>query len=339
VSPGDGIGVTAVGGLDSQTKNSNGAAIYNNGGTLTIALQSADSTSAGIVTAGVQTLAGAKTFTGIGSSCNLTALDIVFKTCGFFRNEDAIIPPVTVGSHDGYSDKLEQSPGLFGPSRYAARYYKSNNKVKSLLDTVIENKSTDAENFYQVPKVKESAKVWEFDNSVAERFQQEARDHIPDYSRVIDQCIQLAKDNLKPDDAIIDIGSALGYTVDQFIKAGFTNMWGLDNSEAMYAKTLHQDRIVLANELPKQKYKMILINWTFHFIVDKAEYLTTMYDRLEPGGYLILSDKTTQSAEVKKMYYDFKRANGVAESYIQEKEKKLAGRSEEHTSELQSHLT
>lgn len=268
---------------------------------------------------------GAKTFTGIGSTCNLTALDIIFKTCGFFRTEDAIIPPITTGSHDGYSDKLDQGSGLSGPSRYAARYYKSDNKVKKLLDTVIENKSTDAEDFYQVPKIKETAKVWEFDNSVADRFQQEARDHIPDYSRVIDQCIQLAKDNLKPGDAIIDIGSALGYTVDQFIKAGFTNMWGLDNSEAMYAKTLHQDRIILANELPKQKYKMILINWTFHFIVDKAEYLATMYDRLEPGGYLILSDKTTQSAEVKKMYYDFKRANGVAESYIQEKEKKLAG--------------
>jgi WD40 repeat protein len=62
VSPGDGIGVTAVGTLDSQTKNSNGATIYNNGGTLTIALQSADGVNAGVVTAGSQTFGGAKTF-------------------------------------------------------------------------------------------------------------------------------------------------------------------------------------------------------------------------------------------------------------------------------------
>ena len=62
VSPGDGIGVTAVGTLDSQTKSSNGATIYNNGGTLTIALQSADGVSAGIITAGAQTIGGAKTF-------------------------------------------------------------------------------------------------------------------------------------------------------------------------------------------------------------------------------------------------------------------------------------
>lgn len=63
VSPGDGIGVTAVGALDGQTKNSNGAAIYNNGGTLTIALQSADTTVAGLVSTGLQTFSGAKTFT------------------------------------------------------------------------------------------------------------------------------------------------------------------------------------------------------------------------------------------------------------------------------------
>jgi hypothetical protein len=50
-----------------------------------------------------------------------------------------------------------------------------------------------------------------------------------------------------------------------------------------------------------------------------------MYDNLEPSGYLIVSDKTTQSAEVKKKYYDFKRANGVSQTYIDEKEKKLAG--------------
>lgn len=62
VSPGDGVGVTAVGSLDSQTKNLNGATIYNNGGTLSIALQSADSASVGIVTTGAQTLSGAKTF-------------------------------------------------------------------------------------------------------------------------------------------------------------------------------------------------------------------------------------------------------------------------------------
>lgn len=63
VSPGDGIGVTAVGTLDGQTKNSNGAAIYNNGGTLTIALQTADDTVAGLVSTGLQTFSGAKTFT------------------------------------------------------------------------------------------------------------------------------------------------------------------------------------------------------------------------------------------------------------------------------------
>jgi hypothetical protein len=61
VSPGDGIGVTAVGSLDGQVRNANGASIFNNAGTLTVVLQSANGTNPGLITAGAQTIGGAKT--------------------------------------------------------------------------------------------------------------------------------------------------------------------------------------------------------------------------------------------------------------------------------------
>ena len=272
---------------------------------------------------------GPKTYAGIGSTCSLTALDIVLKTCGFYRNEDVIIPPVTIGSHDGYSDILVDRNGKGQtPARYAARFYRKEERVRKLIDIVLDNNEADTVDFYQVPNVVESAaatKVWTFDDSVANRFQQEARDHIPDYSRVVDMCLEIAKDNLTQSAAIIDVGSALGYTVDRFVQAGFTHMQGLDNSEAMVKQSLHKDKIILSNEFPNLSFDMILMNWTLHFVIDKLSYIQSMYNNLKPGGYLIVSDKTTQSAEVKKKYYDFKRANGVSQEYINEKEKKLAG--------------
>jgi len=270
---------------------------------------------------------GAKTFTGIGSTCNLTALDIIMKTTGFYRTEDKIIPPVTVGSHDGYSDLFDAGGGHRAPSRYAARYYKKDIKVKRLIDTVLENNEKDASAFYQEPTIKEAAKdtIWKFDDTVASRFQFEAETNIPDYARVIDLCLEVANNYIKKDDAVIDVGSALGYTVDKFLKNDFKNTIGLDNSDAMYAKSLHQEKIIVSDQLPDQQFKLVLINWTLHFIINKYEYLTDVFNKLEPGGFLILSDKTTQTEETKKMYYDFKRSNGITDEYIFAKEKKLKG--------------
>ncbi|PID98820.1 hypothetical protein CSA80_03870 [Candidatus Saccharibacteria bacterium] len=58
---GAGSGVTFVGTLDAQTKSSDGAVVSGNG----IYLQTADSSNPGLVSAGVQTFAGDKTFSGL----------------------------------------------------------------------------------------------------------------------------------------------------------------------------------------------------------------------------------------------------------------------------------
>lgn len=273
---------------------------------------------------------GPNTFTGIGASCSPLALSIILKTNGFYQVGDIITPPATVASHDGYSDIISKpgdTVGPVGPARYAVRYCRKTEKVRSLLDIVLDNRPEDAKEFFQNPIVVESAanRIWKFDDSVASRFQHEALTNIPDYTRVVDMCLDIAQDNLNRNDAIIDVGSALGYTVDKFLNAGFTNVSGLDSSESMVNQSLHKERIILDDQFPQQPFKMIIMNWTLHFVVDKLTYIKNMYDNLESGGYLIISDKTDQTAEVKKKYYDFKRANGVSQTYIEEKEKKLAG--------------
>ena len=62
---------------------------------------------------------------------------------------------------------------------------------------------------------------WQFDKTVASRFQKEAINHIPDYQRVIDLSIQVAEKYISKNDLIIDVGSALGHTINEFIKFGF----------------------------------------------------------------------------------------------------------------------
>jgi SAM-dependent methyltransferase len=167
--------------------------------------------------------------------------------------------------------------------------------------------------------------AWKFDPSVAARFQEEAEKHIPDYYRVIDMCLEIANDICLHDSSIIDVGSALGYTVDKFVQAGFTNVFGVDNSQSMVSQSKHRDRIILSDKLPNATYKMVMINWTLHFVVDKIAYLQDVFSKLQPGAIVVISDKTAQSKHVKDMYYNFKRANGVTDEYIAKKEKALVG--------------
>ncbi len=82
VSTSGGAGVNSIGGIDSQSKSANGAVIV---GT-TLYLQSADGTFPGLVTTGVQTFAGNKTFSGDviinGGATGLTVANGVSITAG-----------------------------------------------------------------------------------------------------------------------------------------------------------------------------------------------------------------------------------------------------------------
>ena len=64
--------------------------------------------------------------------------------------------------------------------------------------------------------------IWQFDESVAKRFQHEAITNIPDYERVISLCIDIVNNNYPKETKIVDVGSALGYTMDRFIQNGYT---------------------------------------------------------------------------------------------------------------------
>lgn len=167
--------------------------------------------------------------------------------------------------------------------------------------------------------------MWQFDDDVANRFQAEAENNIPDYNRVINLCIDVANKEFTHDSKVVDVGSALGNTLNEFIKAGYTNVIGVESSTNMIAKSLHKDKVLLSDKFPNITADIVLANWTLHFVNEREEYIRSVYKNLNDNGVFILTDKTTQSESIKELYYDFKRSNGVTEEYIASKEIQLEG--------------
>ncbi len=166
--------------------------------------------------------------------------------------------------------------------------------------------------------------MWQFNKDVAKRFQHEAATNIPDYDRVIDLCYEVVSNNYPKTASIVDVGSALGYTMHKFISKGYDNIVGIETSDAMIEQSLYNEKVI-KSEVFVGNYDVVLMNWTLHFIEDKWNYVNKIYDSLNENGILILSDKMNQSASIKEMYYNFKRDNGVSDAYIYEKEKQLQG--------------
>ncbi len=166
--------------------------------------------------------------------------------------------------------------------------------------------------------------MWEFDKKVAKRFQHEAATNIPDYERVVNLCYEIVNNNYPKTAKIVDVGSALGYTLHKFITKGYEDIVGIETSDAMIEQSLYREKVI-KSDVFVGNYDVVLMNWTLHFIKSKWTYVDKIYESLNDGGILILTDKMKQSASVKELYYNFKRDNGVAESYIYEKEKQLEG--------------
>lgn len=271
-------------------------------------------------------------FQGSGARPSPAALKIILETFGFVDKEGIInTTPLTDKTiHDVYNIPIER-PGSRSypvPGRFMLRFYNTKKVLTSqVADYVSKNDVKKTVRMAKAPKF-EIAESWTFDESVADRFQQEAETHIPDYNRVIDLCLDLTKQVFanKQDISVIDVGSALGHTIDKYIQHGYTNTYGVDNSEAMIKSSKYPDRVILRNNFPVENlYDVILANWTLHFINNRTEYLKDIFNSLNSGGMLVLSDKMDHTIEVENLYYDFKRNNGVPEEVIQQKKLALIG--------------
>jgi SAM-dependent methyltransferase len=168
---------------------------------------------------------------------------------------------------------------------------------------------------------------WKFDQSVADIFVDHARQHIPNYETVIAKSINLANFTLSKTAKILDFGCATGRTLEQFNQAGYNNLYGIDNSQAMLDKCTVKAGYLCADTVPADysNFDMILANWTLHFVDNKTAVLDRIVDALNPNSYFILSEKVSNDPLLINMYHEWKFAQGVSREAIELKSQTLNG--------------
>jgi len=161
--------------------------------------------------------------------------------------------------------------------------------------------------------------TWKFDAQVAKVFVDHARQHIPNYDQVIDKSVQLC-DYLLPNQAkIIDVGCATGETLRRLYNNGFVNLHGVDASQDMIDQAPLVANYVQSHTLPPGPYHAVLCNWTLHFVKNKYDYLVDIHANLEPGVFLVLTEKTSLDPTAVHFYHRFKSQQGVSQQEIDAK--------------------
>jgi 2-polyprenyl-3-methyl-5-hydroxy-6-metoxy-1,4-benzoquinol methylase len=246
---------------------------------------------------------------------------------GFENKERALIFPkrlTDTSVHDAYNDLINRNYGIPTPSRFIVRLTNNHAKVNSVVENLVSKSNSGI--LPPIPPLAKDALKWEFDKTVADRFQQEAETHIPDYQQVIDLEIDIIEKKFKRKDLkIIDVGSALGHTLDTLYTKGYKDICGVESSQAMIDQSKHKEKIINSFEFPAGSYDVVLANWTVHFIKEKEKYLTSVFESLNENGVIMLSDKMIQHPVIKEMYYRWKISNGVPLEVVKEKEQKLVG--------------
>lgn len=269
-----------------------------------------------------------KTYCGLGARPSPAALQLLMNNLGFETKEKILFPKQLSSqeAHDSYHSPIVRKYGIPTPAKYIMRFFKSQYSLKSAGEALLTRDETYVTDLAEKPATYKKVQTWVFDDSVANRFQDEAVTHIPDYARVIDMSLDIVKIHFNNTSSkIIDVGSALGYTVDKFLAAGYSNTYGLEISDSMVNQSLHKDKIIISDTFPNDQFDVVLANWTLHFIIERKEYLKAIFNQLNKSGLLILSDKMTQSYPTKELYYAWKQANGISKEEIMLKERKLLG--------------
>jgi tRNA (cmo5U34)-methyltransferase len=271
-------------------------------------------------------------YTGAGARPSPMALRVLMSTLGWHTPEGLLYPAPMQDphTHDSYRTPVERvgRSGIDLPGRYLMRFFHTDaNPLATVSDRVQQQDPGNQAAMLPNISVGTNAASWSFDPEVAKRFQREAETHIPDYERVLRLSLDLADLCLDGRDyPLIDVGSALGHTMDLFRDRGYTNVWGVDNSESMRAQSSQQERVYLSDKFPKNKdWHLVLANWTLHFMPNREQYLQDIFDTMVSGGILILSDKMSHTSIEEQLYHQFKRDNGVSQEEIDLKKQRLVG--------------
>lgn len=190
----------------------------------------------------------------------------------------------------------------------------------------------------------EALGAFQFDESVVSVFPDMIQRSVPGYQTILAGIGELTQQFAQPNTQLYDLGCSLGavsLTMRRKLPYSDCKIIGVDTSQPMieraqsYVAAFHSEiPVELRREdmlhTPIENASVVVMNFTLQFIEPKKrqQILNKIYQGLNPGGILILSEKihfedpAIQSA-IESMHLQFKRANGYSELEISQKRASL----------------
>ncbi|MFT5674749.1 MAG: tRNA (cmo5U34)-methyltransferase [Paraglaciecola sp.] len=183
-----------------------------------------------------------------------------------------------------------------------------------------------------------------FDQSVAEVFPDMIQRSVPGYSTIVDAIGQLCGRYATVNSQVYDLGCSLGavsLAAGKYIKVKDCKIFAVDNSVAMVERCkLHVKAFktvtpveVICDDLQNIKISnasSVVMNFTLQFIApeSRADIISDIYEGLNPGGILVLSEKLSHASETGNellidLHHEFKRRNGYSDLEISQKREAL----------------
>ena len=179
-----------------------------------------------------------------------------------------------------------------------------------------------------------------FDEQVVACFPDMIRRSVPGYGQILGMLGVIAERHLRHGAHVYDLGcslGAVGLALAGRLPADAFTLTGVDLSPAMVKRA----QATLSEECPEHhieivegdirhlEYRpsgMIVLNFTLQFLApgDRDAVIDRLFEALEPGGVLVLSEKIVaadeqENAWLVERYHDFKRANGYSDLEISQK--------------------
>jgi len=186
----------------------------------------------------------------------------------------------------------------------------------------------------------EEIKQFVFDEKVANAFDDMISRSVPRYEDVTKATSKLAKKVCRAGGTVLDLGCSTGnslLTIAREIEG--LRLVGIDNSAPMLklarkkAESQGQTLELIEGdllELALPSCDLAILNYTLQFIplVGRAEFLGRVFQALNPGGALIITEKLASDgphigAILTDLYYDLKRENHYSELEISQKREAL----------------
>ncbi len=184
-----------------------------------------------------------------------------------------------------------------------------------------------------------------FDNKVVDVFPDMIQRSVPAYGTLISAIGILAGRYAQADSHCYDLGSSLGavtLAMRQRINVDNCDIIAVDSSQEMVSKGQALIQTDSTSDVPVEMLcadildidienaSVVVMNYTLQFIPlqQRLELIKNIYQGLNPGGVLVLSEKLAfENAQEQDFYteahHDFKRANGYSDLEISQKRSAL----------------